>query len=591
LSADRELAERLPSARDSREVLQLVAAWVRARGPLPAWGSLCDEERPDAVRAVARLRERLTELVAQDRLEPLAMPDAITAIYVWDRIFCNPLSAVCIGAPVAPVAGNPVLRALHEPMPPHVDDAGALVAAQPTATTKIITAIWLLGVPPHAVSAADRERFVAHAQSICAALPPLTMAVAAPLAYALTSNAFRASYGGGNTAPALAAIGRFIAKTMQAHFPAFATRPAPRARSGPIRLGYVSSYFRRHSVTSYMANRILCRDRSRFHVTLFAIGGKDDAVTAELAQSADRFVRVEPYPLERAAAAIRDAELDALVHVDIGMDHATHMLAGLYLAPHQLALMGHATSTGMPTISHYLSGDHEPADADAHYSEQLVRLPWCGAAQRPPPAPTRTFTRAELGIAADAVVLVSFAHALKHGADRDALYREILARAPRAHLVMKPFFSPEDRHPQLQARFAALGPRVTLVPALERASDLGGLYALADVQLDTYPFGGWTTNLDALHAGLPIVSQGGGTGRGRWGVRMLELCGAEIGRARNERELVDMAVALATDDALRYRVNSEIRGSSARFFDGPGTQVMYEDAVAAIIGSGEGRGA
>jgi hypothetical protein len=593
-SADDELAARLAGSRElaASAVFDLVDGWLRARGTLPNTGALSPAAREPAGRAVAALREHLLRLVRAGQLEPLALPHAIAAIYVWDKIFTNPLSVANLVVPAA-VGGDvdPIARALTEPFPPRMSDAGALVAAQPTALTKLLAAMWLVNVPQNAVSAADRERFVAHAISICAVLPPLTMAVAAPLAHALTVNAFRASYGGGNTAPALDAIGRFIAATVQQHYPSFATRPPPRARGGKLRIGYVSSYFRRHAVSSYMANRVLCRDRDRFEVVMFAIGAKQDEVTRELAASADRFVELEPFPLERAAHAIASADLDVLVHCDIGMDLPTHLLAGLYLAPRQVALMGHATTTGMPTITHYLGGDHEPADAQAHYTERLVRLPLCGAAQRPAPPASRTWTRAELGIPDDAIVLANFGHALKHGAARDALYAEILARVPRAHLVMKPFFSDDDHDPAFEARLRALGPRVILVPRLERADDLPGLYSVVDIQLDTFPFGGWTTNLDALHAGVPIVTQEGDTGRGRWGWRFLEACGVEIGRARTDREYVEAAVRLATDDALRRRVKTHIRGSSGRFFDGLIAQPLYEQTLFDIIDIEEDSGA
>jgi predicted O-linked N-acetylglucosamine transferase (SPINDLY family) len=236
----------------------------------------------------------------------------------------------------------------------------------------------------------------------------------------------------------------------------------------------------------------------------------------------------------------------------------------------------------MPTITHYLGGDHESADAQAHYTEQLVRLPWCGSAQRPPPPARRTWTRAELGIPDDAIVLANFGHALKHGPARDALYAEILARVPRAHLLVKPFFSAEDYDPALVARLHALG-RVTIAPRLPRPEDLPSLYSLVDIQLDTFPFGGWTTNLDSLWAGVPIVTQAGETCRSRWGSRFLEVCGVEIGRTTSDREYIEAAVRLAQDDALRRQVGSQIRGSSARFFDGPAAQPLYERALLDMI--------
>jgi predicted O-linked N-acetylglucosamine transferase (SPINDLY family) len=131
---------------------------------------------------------------------------------------------------------------------------------------------------------------------------------------------------------------------------------------------------------------------------------------------------------------------------------------------------------------------------------------------------------------------------------------------------------------------------VTIVPGLDHADDLIGLYDLADLQIDTFPFGGWTTNLDALHAGVPIVSQAGETGRERWGTRFLEIAGVDVGRAHSDREYVEAAVALASNDALRREVAMQIRRASALLFDGPRAQAVYERTLLAIIENGEDAG-
>src|SRR5262249_9769379 len=130
-----------------------------------------------------------------------------------------------------------------------------------------------------------------------------------------------------------------------------------------------------------------------------------------------------------------------LVFCDVGMFLPTYLLAALRLAPRQVANMGHAASTGLPTLSHYLGGDHEGPDADRHYRERLVRLPHLGAAQLEPRRPETPVTRTALGLPPDAVVLISTAHAMKHGPDRDPLLVEILVRAPGAWLVLKPHFA------------------------------------------------------------------------------------------------------------------------------------------------------
>ena len=590
VAADLALAELLGrTPRALPAVLDLVGTWRGARGPLAAWGGLSPDERISAGRAAAALRASLRPLIAPGRVagHALALRHELSAIYLWDRLFLDPLSVANVGAPAGHAGAeiDPLVDSIDRPMPPRVDEPGLLWRSPRPALDKLLIALWLINVPPNAVTAADRDRFAAHAEALCELAPPLPLPVAAPLTHALLVGAFRASYAGGDTSPVLAAIGRFAAASVQRAFPAWAEPPPSPPPADRIRLGYVTAFAHRHAVSSYMANRILHRDRDRFHVTVFALDDRRDDLTAELEASADAFVRLPPRaPIDAVARAIAGVELDLLVHAALGMELATYLIAGLRLAPVQVALMGHATSSGLPTIDAYVSGDHEPPGAQAHYVERLITLPDLGAAQRPPPSGGRTWTRADLGVPDDAIVLMNLGHGLKHGPERDPLYAEILARVPRAWLVLKPFFGPGDVDPRLLERLCTISPRVVVLPPVARARDVQGLLALADVQLDTFPFGGWTTNLEALHAGVPIVTQEGATGRERWGARFLDLLQIRAGRAADARGYVEEAVGLADDDALRRDTAARIRARIARFFDGAAAQPAYEAALVDLLG-------
>ena len=61
------------------------------------------------------------------------------------------------------------------------------------------------------------------------------------------------------------------------------------------------------------------------------------------------------------------------------------------------------------------------------------------------------------------------------------------------------------------ARDAGVADRLLIVPPLEHGRDLMDFLAMSDIQLDTYPYGGWTTNMEAVYAGLAIVTQEGQT--------------------------------------------------------------------------------
>ena len=61
------------------------------------------------------------------------------------------------------------------------------------------------------------------------------------------------------------------------------------------------------------------------------------------------------------------------------MHQYVQVLASLRHAPVQATTWGHPVTSGMSTIDFFLSADEfEPPDADAHYTETLIRLPRMG---------------------------------------------------------------------------------------------------------------------------------------------------------------------------------------------------------------------
>ena len=405
---------------------------------------------------------------------------------------------------------------------------------------------------------------------------------------------WRISYAGGDQTRELCMLGDFISLHMNRLFPQQPLLQAARpdgtgqgAEAAPLRIGYISRNFCKQAVSFYMVNRLIHHDRSRFSVHTFAAGDRDDELTEVFRQNSGEFIR-HPQLSDMAGmiAKIRERKLDILIYADLGMDPFTLMLSALRLAPVQCVLVGHGVTSGMKEIDYYISGDFEPEGAQQHYRERLIRLPKLGAAQYPPFEPDRLMTRQEYKIPDDAVVYVSCANGIKLHPDRDRLFLEILRRVPNAWLLLKPFQSPDAVDPRFidrifgPAREAGVADRVLIAPPFRQAKDVLGLLAIADIQLDTYPYGGWTTTMEAVYMGMPLVTQEGDMARSRWGPAMLRAMGIHEGIAASDAEYVEWAVRFGTDQALRDRVRAIVKEKARTvFFDGVAAQPAYEEML------------
>ena len=171
-------------------------------------------------------------------------------------------------------------------------------------------------------------------------------------------------------------------------------------------------------------------------------------------------------------------------------------------------------------------------------------------------------------------------------ADRDALLVRILQQAPQAVIALKPFMTPDLAQPMWSrrvmeaARRGGVADRLRIIPPLAYGRDLMDFLAMADIQLDSYPYGGWTTNMEAVYAGLAIVTQEGEQARSRWGAHILRALGVSAGIARTLDEYVAQAVELVQNSTLREQVRRQIRQNALpTLFNGAAAQPAYEEAL------------
>lgn len=255
------------------------------------------------------------------------------------------------------------------------------------------------------------------------------------------------------------------------------------------------------------------------------------------------------------------------------MDATTFAVAHLRLAPLQCAAWGHPVTSGLATIDAYFTSEAmEPANADAHYRERLVRLPGIGT-RYARPSRSAALSRSELSIAEDVPLFLWPQSLFKITPDDDALLARVLAGIGDARIVMF-----EGRHPALTAKYLARvdaacatagvsrGDRIIVRPQCRHDHYLA-LNLACDAMLDTLRWSGGNTSLDALASGLPIVTLPGSLMRARQSAAMLTIAGVPELIARDIDDYVAIAARLAREREWRSGVSQRIEGGCARVFD------------------------
>lgn len=374
----------------------------------------------------------------------------------------------------------------------------------------------------------------------------------------------------------------FQQAVLQGRGPLAGSAPAGSAtrRDGRIRIGFASSFFYQCTVGWYFSSWIRDLDRTRFDVHVYSLGPTQDALSRELMQDST-FRQAHHLPLFGLARMMLEDGLDVLVFPELGLCPTTFTLASMRLAPLQCAGWGHPVTSGHSTIDVYFSSDLiEPAEAAAHYSEALIRLPGLGT-RYPRAGAASPVSRERFGLPADRPLALVSQSLFKIHPDNDPLYAAVRERVPASHFLF--FEDSFARNTALfESRLAGIGlergRHFTFLPRMSRAEFLG-VNMLADVMLDTLHWSGGNTSLDALSVGLPVVTLPGRFMRGRQSLGMLSAMGCTGLVAQDESEYSLRAAELLTSRSTRDAWREQILRANGVLYEQPDATRAFQTAL------------
>jgi protein O-GlcNAc transferase len=332
----------------------------------------------------------------------------------------------------------------------------------------------------------------------------------------------------------------------------------------PIRIGVVSRYFGEHAVTWMTYGLMAGLPRDRFNVVAVTFSGEEENISFRIRDAADDVV-VIPKDIQLGREAIAAQTFDILLYADIGMEPLSYYLAFARLAPVQCVTWGHPDTTGLETMDYYISNDlAEPENGQESYTEKLVRLDgvqsWYPRMSKPKHLPDRV----SLGLPKEGSFYLCPQNLIKIHPDMDTALAEILRRDETGRLVIFDSADPNWTRLLLARWSAVFGDSFERVIVLPQRSldEFLGVLAVADVVLDTWPFGAGNTNYQTFAMGVPVVTLPGDWIRGRGTLAHYLHMGIEDCIAQTPGEYVDIAVRLGTDDGFRKSVSDQIEDKS-----------------------------
>jgi predicted O-linked N-acetylglucosamine transferase (SPINDLY family) len=332
----------------------------------------------------------------------------------------------------------------------------------------------------------------------------------------------------------------------------------------PLRIGYVSADFRRHSVAFFLEPAIDHHDRSQFELFCYSDVPRPDDYTERFQQAVGQGWRsLCGVNHEDFARMIRQDKIDILV--DTGGHTANSRLLSFATkpAPVQVTWIGYPNTTGMHAIDYRLTDAFAdpPGATEQWHTETLFRLPETFLCYRPVSETPAVVPSPVAGGAP--FTFGSFNNMAKINPALVELWSRILLAAPTTRLYLKNRALGEPQAQQLLieqfARHGVTADRLILRGQLPGMTEHLAAYGDVDLALDTYPYHGTTTTCESLWMGVPVVSLAGLTHVSRVGCSLLRHAGLGDFVATSDQDYVNKAVWLAAHWAEWVRLRETLR--------------------------------
>lgn len=302
-------------------------------------------------------------------------------------------------------------------------------------------------------------------------------------------------------------------------------RPAARK----LRVGYLSSDLGEHPVGYVIAELIERHDRDKFEVFAYALGGNDGSEQcARLLDGFDHFVDLSGLSVPTTTERIRADEIDILVDLNGWTGKCRPESLALGCAPVQISWLGYAGTMGSPCFADYVLGDAEvtPMDHQPWFAECIVQLPYsympADSRQVVSPAPTRN----SQGLPDEAFVMCSFNNNYKINPLLFDLWCDLLRCLPNAVLWLLKGNETAEKNLLYEAQRRGVAPsQLVFAGRVKSRRDYLARLQLADIALDTFPYNSHSTGVDALVAGVPMVTKRGDAFPGRVGASLMIAAG------------------------------------------------------------------
>lgn len=339
-----------------------------------------------------------------------------------------------------------------------------------------------------------------------------------------------------------------------------------------IKIGYYSADLYYHPVSIWLVEQLENHDKNKFELVAFCMKSVMDPMRIRLQTAFDHWIEIESMSDLQVTQLSRDLEIDIAIDLNGHTAHSRPAIFAARSAPIQINYMGYPGTMAVDYIDYFIS-DHFTMTENIrkNFNEKIAYVPCGFTYDRKRLISTDPLNRKTFGLPENGFVFTCQNTYQKIMPEVFDIWMDILIEVPESVLWLADQYPLGKENLLKVAKLKGVESnrliflKRDIVPMDEEQIRIGrylASYKLADLFLDTWPYNAGTTAVDALWAGLPVLTKDGVSNSSRMAACALNAIEMRELIVPNEFEYKKMAITLAKNNEylreIKYKLQKNI---------------------------------
>ena len=320
-------------------------------------------------------------------------------------------------------------------------------------------------------------------------------------------------------------------------------------KNSKIKLAYFTSDFYEHAGMLNMEGIFKYHDKNKFEIYAFDYGNfHNDLTHQKIKKYFDHFIYIDKLSDDEIIKIVKDFKIDIAINRNGYSQNSRNNLFAKKIAPLQISFLGYPGTMGVKFMDYIIADKMViPKENRQFFSEKIIYMPnTYFPTNNERKIGETNYNKEYFNIPEDAFIFGSFNNSYKISSNEFAIWMKLLAQIKNSYLFL--LVSEDITKENLIKEIINYNEdpnRVKFLTFVNNDEHLAR-HQLIDLYLDTFNYNGHTSAVDALYAGVPVVTKKGKTFTSRVCASILNAHNMEELITKNEEEYFNLILEIAT---------------------------------------------